>query len=104
MTEQDGGEGFVGEAYLSLWLAADLVNRNRDYGLAESAPDLVAFGSDGGGECFAFDRRSSPPTIVMAPFVGFDQPIKQAVTFVGFLERLREGRTFDAPSGDIRER
>src|SRR6476620_2231773 len=63
MAEHDGGEGSVGDAYLSLWPAAELIDLNQSYRLADFAPDLVAFGSDGGGECFAFDRRSSPPSI-----------------------------------------
>jgi hypothetical protein len=88
MAEQDGGEGFVGEAYVVLWAAAELVDLNRDFGLAEFAPDLIAFGSDGGGECFAFDRRGTPPVIVMVPFVGLDQPIAQGTTLLEFFERL----------------
>src|SRR5437773_835061 len=95
MTEQDGGEGSVGPFYLSLWRAADLVERNLGYGVAEFAPGLVLFGSDGGGEGFAFDTRVSPTAIVMVPFVGFDQSIVQGTTLLELLERLGDDRAFD---------
>jgi hypothetical protein len=95
MAEQDGGEGWVGPFYLSLWHAADLVERNLGYGVAEFAPGLVLFGSDGGGEGFAFDTRVSTATIVMVPFVSFDQPIVQGTTLLELLERLRDDRAFD---------
>jgi hypothetical protein len=38
--------------YLSLWHAAGLVGRNLDYEVAEFAPGIVLFGSNGGGEGF----------------------------------------------------
>jgi hypothetical protein len=104
MVEQDGGEGFVGKSYLGLSTAGGLVVLNQDSGISKFAPDLVAFGSDGAGECFAFDRRHSPAVIVMVPFVGLDQPIAQGTFFVDFLERLRDDRLFSDSSGDIHTR
>ncbi|NUQ77223.1 MAG: SMI1/KNR4 family protein [Polyangiaceae bacterium] len=93
----DGGEGFVGSAYLVLWSIADLIHLNEEYGVREYAPGLLVFGSDGGGEAFAFDMRSHPNRIVMIPFVGMalSEIIFVADDFTSFLERL---------SGDDRER
>lgn len=86
----DGGEGVVGSAYLVLWPIADLIRLNEGYGISEYAPGLLVFGSDGGGEAFAFDTRSHPNRIVMVPFVGMDlsEIILVADDLTSFLERL----------------
>jgi SMI1 / KNR4 family (SUKH-1) len=65
----DGGEGFVGESYLVLWHAEELVEMNSSYQVAEAAPGLFLFGSNGGGEAYAFDTRSVVAKIVSVPFV-----------------------------------
>lgn len=65
----NGGEGFLGEDYLMLWPVEDLVSLNRGYEVETYAPGLLLFGSNGGGEAFAFDRRRTGPPIVMVPFV-----------------------------------
>ena len=36
----------------------EVVNFNRDYGVAESLPEILCFASDGGDRAFAFDRSS----------------------------------------------
>ncbi|MBA2718652.1 MAG: hypothetical protein H0U52_05300 [Chloroflexi bacterium] len=95
MAEQDGGEGLVGKSYVSLFAAADLVEMNIGYGIAEFAPGFVLFGGDGGGEGFAFDVRTKPTSIVMLPFVGLDDPVPLGRTFVAFLERARDQRLFE---------
>ena len=66
----NGGEGFVGDAYLVLWPVEQLIELNEAYKVGEFAPGLFLFGSDGGGEAFAFDLRAkgSRP-IVSVPFV-----------------------------------
>lgn len=70
--EMNGGEGFVGENYLILWSADELEQFNREYEVHEYAPGLVLFGSDGGGEGFAFDTRSVPAPVVQVPFIGME--------------------------------
>jgi len=54
LSRQDGGEGFVGEHYLILWKASELVRFNLEYEVDAYAPGLVIFASNGGGEGFAF--------------------------------------------------
>lgn len=70
--EMNGGEGFVGGNYLILWSVNELEQFNREYEVQEYAPGLVLFGSDGGGEGFAFDTRSSPAPVVQVPFIGME--------------------------------
>ena len=60
LEQMNGGEGFIGENYLMAWPVQDLVQSNKDYLVEEAAPELFLFGSNGGGEAFAFDTRSSP--------------------------------------------
>ena len=95
----NGGEGFLGpeDEYAILWPINDIMYMNKVYAFTEYAPHLYIFGSNGGGEAFAFDRRSETLSIVAAPFIGFDEedqtrPI--APDFVTFLEGM-------FPWGDI---
>ena len=88
----DGCEGFVGNAYLILWRAGELLEMNKAYQVAEYAPGLLLFGSDGGGEAFAFDARSDAKPIVSVPFVGMELNLARPVApnFKAFLEELFE--------------
>jgi len=85
----NGGEGFIGaNTYAILWRIEELLSMNREHQVSEYAPGLFVFGSDGGGEAFAFDLRSQPASIVSVPFVGMalDLISPIAATFEGFLE------------------
>ena len=72
LKEANGGEGFIGENYLILWKAEELGPYNHDYQVAEYAPGIFLFGSNGGGEAFGFDTRTHPYKIVQLPFVGME--------------------------------
>jgi hypothetical protein len=67
----NGADGAVGGGgYLSLWRIDEIAQFNKDYRVSDFAPGLVLFGSDGGGEAFAFDARDASMAIVQVPFVG----------------------------------
>jgi SMI1 / KNR4 family (SUKH-1) len=93
ISDQDGGEGFAGGQYLILWRASELVEFNREYEAEKYAPGLLLFGSNGGGEAFAFDTRDNSMRIVMMPFVGMS--LKDAApvadSFENFLSNLADG-------------
>ncbi len=57
----NGGEGDLGvdPGWFAPWPAEHVVQNNRQYQLAEWVPGLFGFGSNGGGECFAFDFRET---------------------------------------------
>src|ERR1044072_7362040 len=55
LQQTNGGEGFLGNAYVILWRVEELIEMNKAYEVTEYAPGLFLFGSDGGGEAFAFD-------------------------------------------------
>lgn len=90
LRQHDGGEGFVGHAYLILWRLKELVELNKAYEIETYVPGLFAFGSDGGGEAFAFDLRATPPAVVAVPFVGLDLSLARpiAADFDSFLLAL----------------
>ncbi|MEO9131263.1 MAG: SMI1/KNR4 family protein [Sphingomonas sp.] len=91
MEQFNGGEGFIGEHYLSLWKSGDLKTHNREYEFPKYAPALFAFGSNGGGEAFAFDMRVTPATVVIVPFIGlsYQDATWVAASFDDFLARLQ---------------
>lgn len=87
----NGGEGFIGpNAYVILWKLEELMELNKAYQVADYAPGLFVFGSDGGGEAYAFDVRTPAMPIVSVPFVGLDWSLARAIapTFSGFLDVL----------------
>ncbi len=53
--------------YFQLWDESELETFNREYQVPEYAPGFFGFGSDGGGEMFAFDGEGR---IYAIPFVG----------------------------------
>jgi hypothetical protein len=90
LQEMDGGEGFIGSAYVILWRVGELLEMNKAYQVAEDAPGLFLFGSDGGGEAFAFDTRTTANPIVSVPFVGMELKMTRPVAsnFTAFLQEL----------------
>jgi hypothetical protein len=90
--QMNGGEGSLGgNAYVALWRVEELSDRNAGYEVAEFAPGLFLFGSNGAGEAFAFDTRSDQFRIVAVPFIGMDDlsdAIVIATNFRSFLEVL----------------
>lgn len=91
-SELNGGEGFVGEEYLILWKAEELIPFNKEYEADKYAPGIFLFGSNGGGEGFGFDARSKPYKVVEIPFIGMDlqHATPVADNFTHLLERMRD--------------
>ncbi|RCS56437.1 SMI1/KNR4 family protein [Parvibium lacunae] len=92
LEKANGGEGFIGENYLILWTAEELAQFNNEYEVQDYAPGLVLFGSDGGGEGYAFDARTTPAPIVQVPFIGMDLMYarQMAGSFSEFVSKLAE--------------
>lgn len=87
----NGGEGFIGpNAYVMLWPLTELEELNKAYQAEERIPGLLIFGSDGGGEAFAFDTRSPRMPVVSVPFVGMELDLARPIgnSFKNFLEEL----------------
>jgi cell wall assembly regulator SMI1 len=88
----NGGEGMIGENYVILWNAEELAEMNKSYQVADYAPGLLLVGSDGGGEAFAFDTRTSPWPVVKVPFVGMELQYAEVIagSFDEFLKAMAE--------------
>jgi hypothetical protein len=79
----NGGEGFIGNEYCRLYPLEELIPLNESFSVKEVAPSIFVFGSNGGGEAFAFNTTASSVSIVKIPFIPMD---------IGFAELL--GKTF----------
>lgn len=87
----DGGEGFIGKnAYVILWGVDEINSMNQAYEVEKYASGLLIFGSDGGGDAYGFDTRSTQWVTVEIPFVGMAWSLAEpiATSFREFLERL----------------
>jgi hypothetical protein len=88
LAAHDGAEGAIGE----IAPAAD-VGRGADVcPEVDHLRDFVVFGSNGGGEVFAFD---SDGRAVVVPWIGGIEDAVPQGTFTDFLSRLVEGRLFE---------
>jgi hypothetical protein len=94
MNRSNGYEGFVaGNNFIVIWPVEEIVELNDGSGVAEFAPGLVLFGSDGGGTGFAFDRRKEGLPVVEVPFIGMSlsEAKLRGNSFEEFLMALRDG-------------
>ncbi len=90
LCQANGGEGFIGEHYVIFYPVEELAGANRDYEVDEYVKGLFLFGSNGGGEAFAFDYRSPELRVVIVPFIGMahDTIINKAASFNAFIQAL----------------
>ena len=84
LRRHNGGEGFAGNNSVVLFKAEELKPFNDAYEIGEYAPGLVLFGSNGGGEGYAFDTRDGSMSVVRVPFIGMElryaRPIGKSFT------------------------
>lgn len=65
----EGAVNAVSLRWFQLWPLEEIQSINEQYHVAEFAPGLLAFGSDGGGEMLALNAKGQ---IVLVPFVGME--------------------------------
>ena len=65
--EFGGREGFMGEVYLRLYRLQELVALNLAYEVPSLLPEVIVFGSNGGGGAFAFPLGTA--AVVQVPFL-----------------------------------
>jgi len=84
LRRHNGGGGFAGNNSVILFKAEELKPFNDAYQLSEYAPGLILFGSNGGGEGYAFDTREGAMSVVRVPFIGMElryaRPIGKSFT------------------------
>lgn len=92
LKQTNGGEGIIGQnAYLILFAVDELMSLNEAYQVEHYVPGLLIFGSDGGGEAFAFNVRDAM-RIVRVPFVGMGPSTIEPIAddFMSFIKYLSE--------------
>ena len=97
MRRSNGAEGTLPNGkYLMLWPIDQLAELNAGYCVSEFAPGLFLFGSNGGGEAYAFDTRDEPMRIVELPFIpmSHEESTEMGTSFEAFVRVLadKEGK------------
>ncbi|AGF55940.1 hypothetical protein B0P06_005804 [Clostridium saccharoperbutylacetonicum] len=96
MEKFNGGEGSVGKEYLIMYKINEIIEVNDDCEVSEYVPGIILFGSNGGGEYFAFDYRESEIKYIIIPsMLDYDDIIIQSVTLKGLFKRLYNGMIFE---------
>lgn len=90
LRSHDGGEGFIGDNYLILWKAEELIVFNYEYEVEQYAPGIFLFGTNGGGDGYGFDVRDEAMPVVRVPFIGMDLRYARLVSmsFCDFINTL----------------
>jgi hypothetical protein len=85
----NGGEGFIGERYVRLWKAEELIEANRGYDVAEFFSNLFLIGTDDGGEAYAFDVSGNDAAVFEFPLIGMPSDARAiANSFDSFVAAL----------------
>ena len=70
-TKSNGGKIDNENELIYLWPLDKMIHLNKGYGADEYCPEFFLFGSDGGGEAFAFEKTTG--CIFMIPFIILDR-------------------------------
>jgi len=93
MRWRNGGEGAVGEeGYAHLCAVGELAEFNAAYAELDHLSGFLLFGSDRGGEAFAFTDEGD---VVVVPFIGGAEDAVPQGSFAEFLLRCASGRTLE---------
>lgn len=87
LLRHNGAEGFVsGNSYVALWSAAQTRELNEAYRVAEFAPGVLLFGTDGSDTGFGIDEATG--RYVSVPLVGMSREAlrDEGASFEEFLE------------------
>lgn len=89
LQRMNGGEGFLGEEYLSMW-SIDWIIKSHETNMADDFwPGFLGFGSNGNLERFGFNLRNDAKEIVALPYIGnWEDALYIAPTFTAFLEAM----------------
>jgi len=87
MKSNSGYTGMINDDYYNIWKLEEIISMNNSYQVQEFFPNLIYFGSNGGGEAFAFDK-SNNMCIVSIPFIGTEKDkIVVANSFNDFMNK-----------------
>lgn len=95
MRQSNGGSGFIDDCFLQLWRIEDVKRLSDGYQEGEMERPWLFFGSNGGGEGFAFDLRGGAMAVFEVPFVTLD-PADALFCAPSFTEFMRRPTGFPA--------
>ncbi|MGQ8869356.1 SMI1/KNR4 family protein [Myroides sp. TSA_177.3] len=86
--EANGADISTDERYVVLWALTEMVQLNKEYNVAEYAPEFFIFGSDGGDTAFAIEKSTG--NIYEMPFIGMskEEAVFKDKTFTEFIESI----------------
>jgi hypothetical protein len=91
LASTDGYEGTVAGSGFVMFCSTEELSQFREmYQVEQYVPGLM-IGSNGGGEAYGFDTRSSPWTVKMIPFIPMDwnESVLVGRSFEDFLNSLK---------------
>jgi hypothetical protein len=89
----DGGEGAVGDLYLSLWSVGQVAELNGLYSITRRmGRGFVGIGTDGGGYCFALELRGGERFVAVPLGALAESEVKHLADSLTYgLARIRDG-------------
>ena len=97
MRAVNGGEAEFGESWVRLWPVDELAEQNAGYEVQKFAPGFTYFGTNGGGEAYAWDWRPERKSrYVVIPMIDPNPAVAVPCgeTFEEFLSILHGGIPF----------
>lgn len=94
LLRDNGGEGWLGDNFIAMWSAENIVKDNIDYKSKEFVPGIVLIGSSGGGLAYGIDFSQKPPCYIEVPFMPLDRDLveKISISFADFFDQVARGR------------
>lgn len=89
-------EDFVNVEYVKLWSLENLIEINESYEIQKYIPNVIAIGSNGGGEFIGieFMERQINRVILTPTILDEESNIEIGNNFSDFLERLDQGKAW----------
>ncbi len=90
-----GSENFIGEEFVRLWDAEEIIELNRSYNIVDNLPMTIAIGSNGSSEYLAIEMVCKDNyRVVISPFIDLDKQyhIEIGTSFTDFLLRTDSGQ------------
>jgi hypothetical protein len=96
LSKYSGYESFLKDTYFVLWDETELLSLNEGYEVQNYLSNVLAIGSNGGGEMIGLKYRGNNDyKIVLLPFGSMEETEQQIIignSFIDFLRRMNDGK------------
>ncbi len=95
LCKSNGISGVISNHELQICSTEEIIAYNQANSVQRYTPQFLMFGSNGGGETYTLDYRTTPPSVVLVAAIGFDykSAISIGMDFMSFLHRLKNPRS-----------